>query len=174
MKPNAGHIALARLEAEATKRGATFHLVTQNVDNLHEAAGSKNLIHMHGELMKAWCTNCDHAHGLGGRSREGSQVSALQGARRHAARRRVVRRDAVSHGPPVRSRAPRATCSCPSAPAATSIRRRASSAARGQAGAHTVELNLEPSEGVTRFAEAIHGRGTEIVPAYVEKLLAAL
>jgi NAD-dependent deacetylase len=39
------------------------------------------------------------------------------------------------------------------------------------AGAHTVELNLEPSDGA--FHEAIHGRATEIVPAYVERLLNA-
>jgi NAD-dependent deacetylase len=38
-------------------------------------------------------------------------------------------------------------------------------------GAHTVELNLEPSEGVSLFAEAIHGPATQIVPAYVEMLL---
>ena len=39
------------------------------------------------------------------------------------------------------------------------------------AGAHTVELNLEPSEGVSLFAEAIHGRATKIVPEYVDILL---
>ena len=39
-------------------------------------------------------------------------------------------------------------------------------------GAHTVELNLEPSEGVTMFAEAIHGPASQVVPAYVEELLA--
>ena len=42
--------------------------------------------------------------------------------------------------------------------------------ARGN-GAHTVELNLEPSEGVRLFSEAVHGRATEVVPAYVERLL---
>ena len=39
-------------------------------------------------------------------------------------------------------------------------------------GAHTVELNLEPSEGASLFHETRHGRATEIVPAYVERLLA--
>jgi NAD-dependent deacetylase len=39
-------------------------------------------------------------------------------------------------------------------------------------GAHTVELNLEPSVGISMFAEAIHGRATEVVPAYVDSLLA--
>ena len=39
-------------------------------------------------------------------------------------------------------------------------------------GARTVELNLEPSEGISLFDEAVHGRATEVVPAYVEQLLA--
>jgi NAD-dependent deacetylase len=42
-----------------------------------------------------------------------------------------------------------------------------------RSGAHTVELNLEPSEGISGFHEAIHGRATEVVPAYVERLLGA-
>jgi NAD-dependent deacetylase len=50
--PNAGHYALARLEKRC--RG-NFILVTQNVDNLHEQAGSCHMIHMHGELLKARC-----------------------------------------------------------------------------------------------------------------------
>ena len=45
--------------------------------------------------------------------------------------------------------------------------------ARG-AGAHTVELNLEPSEGVSYFHETIHGKATEVVPPYVERLLQTL
>jgi len=39
------------------------------------------------------------------------------------------------------------------------------------AGAHTVELNLEPSEGASLFAEAFYGLATEVVPAYVERLV---
>ena len=50
--PNPGHVALAELEA---KLGDRFFLCTQNVDDLHERAGSKRLIHMHGELAKSRC-----------------------------------------------------------------------------------------------------------------------
>ena len=39
------------------------------------------------------------------------------------------------------------------------------------AGARTIELNLEPSEGFSLFSEAVHGRATEVVPAFVERLL---
>ena len=55
VEPNAGHLALSRLEREWQGR---FLLVTQNVDDLHERAGSERLIHMHGELRKARCECC--------------------------------------------------------------------------------------------------------------------
>ena len=47
-KPNAGHIGLADLEQEFD-----VHIITQNIDNLHEQAGSSHVVHLHGELMKA-------------------------------------------------------------------------------------------------------------------------
>ena len=54
VKPNAGHLELVRLES---KYDVT--IVTQNVDNLHEKAGSKNIIHLHGELTKARSTTVE-------------------------------------------------------------------------------------------------------------------
>lgn len=56
VEPNPAHIALARLESEA-KEG-TITLITQNVDDLHERGGSKEVIHMHGELRKLRCEQC--------------------------------------------------------------------------------------------------------------------
>lgn len=53
IKPNPAHVALAEFEKNFT---GNFTLVTQNVDNLHEQAGSKNIVHMHGELTKVRCT----------------------------------------------------------------------------------------------------------------------
>ncbi len=50
--PNKAHFSLARLEKEFS---GTVNIITQNVDNLHERAGSKNIIHMHGELLKLRC-----------------------------------------------------------------------------------------------------------------------
>ncbi|MEM9062654.1 MAG: NAD-dependent deacylase [Pseudomonadota bacterium] len=55
--PNAAHEALARLERDCA---GTVTLVTQNVDNLHEAGGSRQVIHMHGELLRALCAACGH------------------------------------------------------------------------------------------------------------------
>ena len=53
-EPNPAHVALAKLEAELPGR---YFLCTQNVDDLHERAGSANMIHMHGELGKSRCEN---------------------------------------------------------------------------------------------------------------------
>ncbi len=57
-KPNPGHFALAALEQ---KLGNRLFLCTQNVDNLHEQAGSQNVVHMHGELFKSRCDSCSRA-----------------------------------------------------------------------------------------------------------------
>ncbi|HTV34316.1 MAG TPA: NAD-dependent deacylase [Methylocella sp.] len=56
--PNAAHLALARLEIRLAEKGGALFLCTQNVDDLHERAGSHRVTHMHGELRKARCTNC--------------------------------------------------------------------------------------------------------------------
>lgn len=55
--PNAAHIALAKLEK---RLGDKFLLITQNVDDLHERGGSKNVLHMHGDLMKLRCIKSGH------------------------------------------------------------------------------------------------------------------
>jgi NAD-dependent deacetylase len=52
-QPNPGHLALAKLESELGER---YLLCTQNVDNLHEKAGSRRLVHMHGELFTSRCS----------------------------------------------------------------------------------------------------------------------
>ena len=55
VKPNAGHYELVRLE-----KNFEVHIITQNVDDLHERAGSKNVLHLHGELKKARSTADDN------------------------------------------------------------------------------------------------------------------
>ena len=56
--PNPGHHALAELENWITSRGGSFSLITQNVDNLHQRAGSRNVIELHGNLTRNYCMNC--------------------------------------------------------------------------------------------------------------------
>jgi NAD-dependent deacetylase len=55
-EPNAAHIALAQLEEQL---GDRFYLCTQNVDDLHERAGSERIHHMHGSLFQSRCTRCN-------------------------------------------------------------------------------------------------------------------
>src|ERR1700722_20392207 len=58
-KPNAAPFALAQPEGPLAEHGDSLTLVTQNIDDLHERAGSASVIHMHGELLKARCGRCD-------------------------------------------------------------------------------------------------------------------
>lgn len=55
LEPNAAHLMLAEFEAEHLRRGGRFTLITQNVDNLHQRAGSRHVIPMHGQLQSALC-----------------------------------------------------------------------------------------------------------------------
>lgn len=63
VEPNAAHRALAALEAEHTRAGGEFLLVTQNVDMLHRAAGSQALVHVHGVADRVRCVkpSCEHS-----------------------------------------------------------------------------------------------------------------
>ena len=61
VKPNPAHEKIANLE---NKWQGEFLLVTQNIDNLHEKAGSKKIIHMHGTLEHAYCMNCNEKYKL--------------------------------------------------------------------------------------------------------------
>jgi NAD-dependent deacetylase len=172
-QPNAAHQALARLEREhkTAHPSASVLIVTQNVDGLHEAAGTKNLIHMHGELAKVWCTACGLRHTWLDDVPVSLECHAcgVVGA---------TRPDIVWFGemPYHMERIMTALITCdlfisigtsgnvyPAAGFVQEARR---------SGARTVELNLEPSEGASLFDEAIHGPATKIVPAFVDRLLA--
>lgn len=56
--PNPAHTALARLEARWRDAGGTFTLITQNIDGLHEQAGSENVVRLHGSLWQVRCLSC--------------------------------------------------------------------------------------------------------------------
>jgi NAD-dependent deacetylase len=173
VKPNPGHVALAKLETEANTRGVAFLLITQNVDNLHEAAGSRHMIHMHGELLKAWCRQCDTRMGWA------ADMSAATPCP-HCAKAGGMRPDVVWFGemPYQMDRLYEAVEGCDlfmSVGTSGNVYPAAGFVAGARAaGAHTVELNLEPSEGVTQFAEAIQGPASRIVPAYVDQLIGHL
>ena len=60
-KPNAAHLALAQME----KRGFLRAVITQNIDGLHQAAGSKNVFELHGSNLRQYCVNCGERYNLG-------------------------------------------------------------------------------------------------------------
>lgn len=59
VEPNTAHKALARLQVHLAAGGGDLAIVTQNVDDLHERGGAHGVLHMHGELTKVRCTECD-------------------------------------------------------------------------------------------------------------------
>ena len=163
--PNPAHLALARLDAEWP---GELLLVTQNVDDLHERAGSKRLIHMHGELKSALCAACGRREAWAGSLPPESECAACGGS---------LRPDIVFFGEmPYRMEAiERALAgadlfvsigtSGAVYPAAGFVQ-----TARYH-GADTLEMNLDPSEGSGWFAESRRGPAGTLVPAWVESLL---
>jgi NAD-dependent protein deacetylase/lipoamidase len=165
-RPNEAHFALAKLEKDYQGDVLT---VTQNIDALHEAAGTKHLIHMHGELGKALCAQC----GLSLPWNEDLCVKTACPACGELA----MRPDVVWFGemPREMDRIYEALAACDlfvSIGTSGAVYPAAGFVAEARAaGAHTVELNLEPSDGASHFAEALYGQATKVVPAYVDRLL---
>lgn len=165
--PNDAHRALERLEREFS---GELLLVTQNIDELHETAGSRNLVHMHGELASALCEACGQRHAWSGDMSIDSQCPACHSIGR-------LRPDVVWFGemPYQMGRIYAALAACDlfiSIGTSGNVYPAASFVEEARAnGAHTVELNLEPSEGRNLFDEARYGPATEVVPAFVQHLL---
>jgi NAD-dependent deacetylase len=170
IRPNPAHLALAALERAWPER---VLVVTQNIDDLHERAGTRRLIHMHGELLKARCTACAAvcrwqedlagAHRCPACGRQGGLrphvvwfgEMPLELDRIHAALEACTLFIAVGTSGQV----------YPAAGFVETVRR------AGQA--HTIELNLEPSAVSSMFAEQRQGPAAALVPALVEELLRA-
>ena len=145
--------------------------MTQNIDDLHERAGSRNLLHMHGELLRARCARC------------GATSALDRGAGDHDCLRRL-RTGRADAG---RTWCGSARCRCDMARIGAALARCGLFVAIGTSGnvypaagfvaelrgrARTVELNLEPSDGAALFDEAHRGPATRVVPEFVAGLLA--
>lgn len=167
VEPNAAHWALARLDREWP---GDLLLVTQNVDDLHERAGSKRLLHMHGELKKGWCLACNERFAWDGPMGTAAECPACRATG-------LVRPDIVWFGemPYEMDRIDSALQQCDLFvsigtsgavyPAAGFVQ-----TAR-YCGARTLELNLEPSAGSFLFDESRIGAAGELVPDWVERML---
>ena len=171
IRPNAAHQALARLERDWP---GSVLIVTQNVDNLHERGGTRNLIHMHGELLKSVCAGC-------GDIQECTRDLSVDDVCTSCGEAGGLRPNVVWFGemPMMMDEIEAALVSAdlfisigtsgnvyPAAGFVELVRR--------YGHGHTLELNLEPSEGATLFQERRYGAAGEIVPAFVDELLSAV
>ena len=167
VEANAAHMALGRLQSDFPGQ---VTLVTQNVDDLHERGGARDVIHMHGELLSAFCSACDHRW----RQAEDLTVETPCPA---CQTRGGPRPDIVWFGemPYHMERIERALQSCD-----LFVSIGTSGAVYPAAGfvqlahmhrAQTLELNLEPSQGSDFFGETRYGPATQLVPDWVKSLL---
>lgn len=165
-QPNAAHQALARLQSDFA---GDITLVTQNVDGLHEKAGAQ-AIHMHGELSRALCATCGHRWDAPPEMEVGEACPACSAP---SARPDIVwfgempyRMDEILGALDTCDMFVAIGTSGAVYPAAGFVEIAAN------AGAETLELNLQPSEGTRLFDDFRHGPATGIVPAFVDELLA--
>lgn len=165
--PNAAHVALARLEHAGA---ADLTLITQNVDDLHERAGTTGLIHMHGELGKALCARCGARTPWDGDLRSRPECP-------HCGHR-TLRPDVVWFGemPYGLDRIEEAVLACDlfvSIGTSGEVYPAAGYAALAtEQGARTLELNLVAGDPLVPFDEVRTGPATAVVPAWVEEILA--
>ncbi|HWJ09157.1 MAG TPA: NAD-dependent deacylase [Nocardioides sp.] len=166
VEPNPAHRALAELEETL---GDALLVVTQNIDDLHERAGSQRVVHMHGELLKALCRTCGVTHPWDGTLLD---EPACPGCGAHDLRPDVVwfgevpyEMDRITDALAEASLFVSIGTSGAVYPAAGFVQH-----ARRH-GARTLELNLEPSEGTHFFHEARHGRAGDLVPVWAREVL---
>jgi len=170
-KANAAHFALAELEQAWMMAGrGDFGLITQNIDDLHEQAGSASLLHMHGELLKTRCTACAHLFTDKGpieRAAACPGCGLTQTLRPHVVwfGEMPLGMDAIYRALEQVDLFIAIGTSGTVYPAAGFV----SEAKR--AGAWTVELTLEPGEISAIFDETLYGPATEIVPDWVSSKL---
>lgn len=166
--PNAAHLALVKLEQAL---GKDFLLVTQNVDDLHQRAGSKNILSMHGELRLYLCQHCQATGPVKAPLSKKSQCP--QCLKTSGMRPNIVW---FNEMPYHLDEIYKAIANCDifiSIGTSGNVYPAAGFAAlASEAGAHTIELNLEPSSQNSNFAEHHHGPATQLVPQWVEKFLA--
>ena len=165
-RPNPAHQALAMLQREA--KGEVV-IVTQNVDGLHEAAGATGVLHMHGALDGALCATCDH--------RWEAPLAMAPDGLCPACRTATTRPDIVWFGEmpyymdDIWQHLEEADVFAAIGTSGQVYPAAAFGQHSARAGAHTVELNLEPSANSRDFAEARHGPASEVVPCWVNDVL---
>lgn len=170
-KPNPAHAALAQLETVWREAGGAVTLVTQNIDDLHEQAGSQCVLHMHGELRKARCDDCGDVTLADGDLSINMGCGAcgrIGGVRPHVVWFGEVplHMDEIYDALVAAELFVAIGTSGAVYPAAGFV-----GAAR-QAGVPTMEINLAPSDNADLFDQARYGKASDAVPAWVSEMLA--
>ena len=170
-KANAAHHALAELEQNWMMDGRSdFLLVTQNIDDLHEQAGSASLLHMHGELLKTRCSLCDHLF----YDREDMAIDRLCPACTKAGglRPHVVWFGEMPLGlDQIYAALSRCDLFVAIGTSGTVYPAAGLIDLARESGAATLELNLDPSDVASSADRVILGRATETVPRWVADIL---
>lgn len=161
--PNPAHLAIARLQQALPD----VVLVTQNVDNLHERAGSSGVLHMHGELLQARCLAC--AGEFAWREDIAPESRCPDCGEAGRLRTAVVWFNERPHHLDEIAEA-LAACTLFVAIGTSGSVHPAASFIEVVKG-HSVELNLAPSAIADRFAERIYGPASQTVPAFIERLI---
>ena len=166
--PNDAHKALAELEAFWPGDVA---VVSQNIDDLHERGGTTNLIHMHGELGKSQCHHCGDV--VGGLNDLRTDMTCANCGQTGGMRPHVVWFGEMPlHMDRIMTLLDRCGLFISIGTSGNVYPAAGFVAEARRAGAQTIELNLEQSEGATLFHEARYGPATEVVPAFVAELRA--
>lgn len=170
-EPNAAHAALARLETELEGRGGELVLVTQNIDDLHERAGSRRVLHMHGELLKARCMRCAEVTAWTGDL--GTRDACPACGQRGGLRPHVVWFGEMPFGMDQIFAALAGADLFVAIGTSGSVYPAAGFVAEARAsGIRTCEINLDPSDNAGLFDEHLYGPASASVPAWVDRLLA--
>ena len=165
--PNAAHLALAELEAAWSE--GDFVIVTQNIDDLHERAGNRAVIHMHGEVLQALCASCGNRWEA---AREMKPDTPCPTCGRSTARPDVVWFGEMPyHMDRIGALLANADLFVSIGTSGTVYPAAGFAAEARASGARTLEMTLEPSEVGHLFQEVRHGTATETVPAWVAGLL---
>ncbi|WP_298838639.1 NAD-dependent deacylase [uncultured Roseobacter sp.] len=166
--PNAGHEALARLEAGFS---GEVVVVTQNVDDLHEKAGSEQVMHMHGALKGALCGTCDHRWPAPAVMHPGDTCPVCQAP--------TARPDIVWFGEmpydmeEIFGHLSEADLFVSIGTSGNVYPAAGFVAEAKRQGAVTLEFNLEPSEVGSHFDDIRLGPATQTLPAWVDEILAS-
>ncbi len=169
IQPNAAHVALAALQQQ--HRGKVT-LVTQNIDDLHERAGSKDVIHMHGELLKVRCVETDQIHDWPHDVNDDSRCTCCTPG--HGVRPHVVWFGEMPLGLDHIADAIHQADLFVSIGTSGNVYPAAGFVSDAKAyGVRTMEINLEPSKNDYLFDDAIYGPAGTAVPQWVKSVLGA-